>query len=301
MKRIISGFLVIIAMITMFSGCVSMVGMNDNTKPLSTSPAGDTSGQGTNKNPEIPEKVAVEETVIYNENNIKVTVKEMSEGWTGPELKVLVENSTDKNISFAANEFIINGVTISGFGYVEAAAGKKSNGTLNLFKEELETAGITAIATIRGMDAHIVDTDSFVTLFDTPFNITTNMGTEYVQTIDDSGDVVLQDCNVTVISRVLEENLLGKTVSLLVKNETGKDIVIQAENVSVNGYTITTFMYDTVYCDTVRFCGLELLSSELESNEIEEINEVTFTLKVIDPETYDTIFESEEIQVFVAE
>lgn len=319
MKKLLAMMLALCMVLAIFAGCAASPSDDDDTKK----PNGNSSSQNkdddkdddkdndkdsdkdddkdSDKDDNDSKKVTVEETVIYDENDIKVTVKSLDEGWSGPELKVLVENNTDKDIAFSADEFIINGITLSGFGYVEAAAGKKANDTISFYEEQLELCGIETIATIVGVDAHIFDSESYDDLYETPFSITTSAGADYEQIIDDSGDVLFESDGVTVIYKGMGEDMLGKTVNLLVKNETGKDITVEAEDVSVNDFTITSWMYDKIYSDTVRYCTVDIGTSQLEENEIEEIEKVCFSISVTDPETYDTIAESDEIEISVTE
>ena len=249
--------------------------------------------------PKKNEEITIVETVIYDDNGVKITVKGLTEGWTGPEVKVLVENSSDKNIVFSGSEYVVNGVTISGYAYIDVAAGKKTNSTISLNEDDLEIAGIQNIATIKGMDFHVFDSDSYENMFDVPFVLTTSIAEGYIQTIDDSGDVLFEEAGVTIIAKSLQENLLGYTVVLFVKNDTGKDVIINAENISVNGFTVSGWLYDNVYADSVRFCEILLYSSELGENEIESIESVTFTINIINPNTFERIAESGEIGITV--
>lgn len=308
MKKLLAMLLVISVLMSALAGCVVLP--DDDSKPIGTKPQGTTASQDeeggdsadpTDAAPTEGEKkdVTIAETVVYDENNIKLTVKGMEESWSGIDLKVLLENNTDENVTFSIDEFVINGICISGLGYVEAAAGKKSNDTISLYDEDLETAGIKTIATIEGKEGRIINSDSYDKLYDVPFKVVTSAGEDYAQTVDNSGDVLFEAEGITVIAKSIQENLLGQSVCLFVENETGKDIVVNAEDVSVNGFTVTTLMYENVYADTVRFCDLLLLSSELEENEIETVENVTFKLEVIDPETYEHIADSEELEVIV--
>lgn len=303
MKKLLAMMLALCMVLAIFAGCSASPSDSDDTKK----PAGNSSSQNkdddkdSDKDDDDSKKVTVEETVIYDENDIKITIKSLSEGWGGSELKVLLENNTDKNIAFSADEFIINGITLSGFGYVEASAGKKANGTITFYNEQLELCGIETIATIVGVDAHIFDSESYDDLYETPFSITTSAGADYEQAIDDSGDVLLASDGVTVIYKGMGEGLMGKMVNLLVKNETGKDITVEAEDISVNDFTISSWLYNDVYSDTVRYCTLGIGTTQLEENDIEKIEKICFTISVTDPETYDTIVESDEIELNVAE
>ena len=270
----------------------------DNHEPSVPTQSTTTPTQPSTK-PAEPEKVALQETVIYDDQGIKITVKELLDGWSGPELKVLVENNTTHNIVFSGSEFIVNGVTISGHAYIDVAAGKKTNDTITIYDDDLEVAGIQSLATIQGMDFRVYDSDSYVDLFDVAFTLTTSIAATHVQNIDDSGDVLFEKSGVTVIAKKLHEDWLGYTVVLFVRNDTGKEIIVNADDISVNGFTITGWLYDHVYADSVRFCEITISSSSLKENDIEKIETVTFTIDIIDADTYNRIATSEEIGITV--
>ena len=270
----------------------------DNHEPSVPTQSTTTPTQPSTK-PAEPEKITLQETVIYDDQGIKITVKELLAGWSGPELKVLVENNTTHNIVFSGSEFIVNGVTISGHAYIDVAAGKKTNDTITIYDDDLEVAGIQSLATIQGMDFRVYDSDSYVDLFDVAFTLTTSIAGTHAQNIDDSGDVLFEKSEVTVIAKKLHEDWLGYTVVLFVRNDTGKEIIVNADDISVNGFTITGWLYDHVYANSVRFCEITISSSSLAENDIEKIETVTFTIDIIDADTYNRIATSEEIGITV--
>ena len=59
---------------------------------------------------------AIESTVIYDEGGVKVTAKSLSlNGLLGPELDVLIENNTDKNLTIQAQNVSVNDFMIARF------------------------------------------------------------------------------------------------------------------------------------------------------------------------------------------
>lgn len=282
-------------------------------KPVSTNPNQSLSGETQAENKENEENVAanqnepntdsaaavLESTVIYDSDGIKITATGVSVSaiWNA-EVKFLVENNSDKNITFSGDNVIINGVTIPCWLYIDAAAGKKANGSMLIAAENIRTAGIQDIATVSCKDSRVLDSDSFETLYTVPFSLETSISGTYTQGINSDGDIIFEQSGVTLIAQVVSSEFYGNSVQILAKNESGKDVIVQADNISVNGFTISGWMYDTVYDGTVRFCGLDVFSSGLEENGIEEIKDVTFTIKIIDAGSYDEIAASDEIQIF---
>ena len=302
MKKILSLILALLLAFSMLTACSS------EETALTTRPPENEAEPEAGSSLEVVETeapapaTAINEIVIYDENNIKITATGLDFGTMfGAEVKFLLENNTDKNIALSGDYFAVNGITLYGSLYIEAAAGKKANGALTIFTDDLQRAQITDLATISSGTAYIFDTDSYETLYQVPFALETTANSTYTQPIDESGELLFEQNGVTIIAQTMSDSLTGKTVQLFVKNETGKDINISGENISVNGFTLDAWLYDTIYKDTVSYCLLELYSTSLEENNIETVEEITFTVSIIDPVSYSTLNTSGELQIFVAE
>lgn len=296
MKRWTAVLLLACMLTTVLSGCGSGTGA---TKPLTTESQPTQSQQETQPPKPAENNVTVEPAVVYDENGVKISVTGLESSWTSTDLKLLVENSTERNLALSGMDMVVNGVTMTGYLYIDAAAGKKANGTLSLYTDTLETAGITQISQIQAKDAALVDTDSYETITEVPFAVATSLGQDYVQFLDEDGELLYEAEGISVTAKIVSEAFYGNTVLLYVKNTSSKDVIVQAENISVNGFTLDAWMYDTVYAGTVRFSQLDLFSSGLEENGITEIEEISFTIHLVDPVSFETIARSEELQVFV--
>lgn len=288
-------FVMLLAMLVLGS---SLAGCRGKQQVSATTVPSETVLQTQTTAPTEKNGVTLENQVIHDKDGIRITVTGLEEDtWTGTKIWMLLENDTDKNIVLTGDVFVINGVTVQGYLYAEVAAGMKSNDALELFTEVLDTAGIEKIATIRGYDARIVDSDSFDTVAKVPISLDTSIASNYTQFIDESGEEIFSQEGVTVIAKVISEALYGQTVQLLVKNESGRDIIVEAENISVNGFTVDAWLYDSVCKDTVRFCELDLFASGLAENNIENVETVTFSLRILDDSTYETIARSDVLEV----
>lgn len=249
--------------------------------------------------PETTAGASLEQQVVYDADGIVITVTGLQEDWMGTKINLLVENSTDRNIALSGDVFAVNGVTVPGYLYAEAAAGMKTNDSLELYSDGLNTAGITRIATIRTGDARIVDTDTYDVIARVDMDLATDIAPGYQQGIDDSGEILFEQDGVTIVAKVISEEMYGRTVQLLVKNDTGKDIIVEAENISVNGFTLDAWLYDRVCADTVRFCDLDLFSAGLEENGIAEIEKVSFTIRVLNAANLETVTKSDVLEIYV--
>lgn len=281
------------ALLLLLSGC------SREEKPLTTSVPTLPSRPVQTTVPETTSGVFMESQVIYDAEGVTVTVTGLSDDWMGTKINLLVENNTERNLALSGDVFGINGITVPGYLYAEVAAGMKTNDALELYTDALETAGITDVATIRSNDIRLVDTDSFDVIARVPMELDTSLADGYQQGINDNGEVLLEQDGITVIAQIISEKLYGRTVQLLVKNGTGKDIIVEAENISVNGFTLDAWLYDTVLADTVRFCQMDLFSTGLEENGIEEIGQVSFNLRILNAENLQTITQSQRLEVHV--
>lgn len=247
----------------------------------------------------LPENPLAQQ-VIYEDGGIRITVKGMEENTAvGTEIRILVENGTDRNIAVSGDLFVVNGITVPGYLYAQAAAGTKTNDGLELYTDVLQSAGITSVGVLKGYDARILDTDTFETIARVPLELTTTHAGDGSFSYDDSGVELYQSDGITVIAQVVQEEFYGKTARLLVKNGTGKDIIVEAEHVSVNGYTLDAWLYDTVVADTVRYCHLDLFETGLAENGIDAIESISFQLHFLDAHTYETIARTEQLTVDV--
>lgn len=294
MYKLLSLLLVLCLLLT---GCATAKPMpTEATTPVTTPAPAETTAPTKPKS-----DVTLENQVIYDSDGIRITVTGIEEDtWTGSKIWMMLENDTDRNLLLTGDVFVVNGITVQAYLYAEVAAGMKANDSLELFTDVLDMAGIEKIATVEGYDTRLVDSDSLDTVAKIPLSLETSAAGAHIQEIDESGETVFSKDGVTVIARVIGEEFYGQAVHLLVKNETGRDIIVEAENISVNGFTVDAWLYDTVCRDTVRFSELDLFASGLQDNGIEAVEEVTFTLRILDDSTYETLMRSEVLKVSAA-
>ncbi len=75
-----------------------------------------------------------------------------------------------------------------------------------------------------------------------------------------------------------------------------RNVVIHAENVSINGFTFDSAIFSsTVYAGKKAYDDITLFSTELEENGIKSVEEVSLRFEIMDPSTYATIDKSDEI------
>ncbi len=95
--------------------------------------------------------------------------------------------------------------------------------------------------------------------------------------------VLLDDEHVTVkITGVNPDGLFGYTIGVFLENKTDLQLMYSVDNVSVNGYMCDPFWATMVDAGKKANEQISFMESDFERNGIEEVTDVTFTLKVYD-------------------
>ena len=95
------------------------------------------------------EEVTVERQVLYNDKNIKITATGMGSSYSGPELKLLIENRSGQNITVQTRAESINGYMVDANISADVVAGKNANDAITFFSSSLQKCGIEKIGTME--------------------------------------------------------------------------------------------------------------------------------------------------------
>lgn len=236
-------------------------------------------------------EITIAETVLYDANDIKVTATGYEDGWMGPEIKILVENNSDKNALITTTSVSANGYMMPFASlYAEVAAGKKANETLSLMASELKQSGIETLAELQ-FYIQLQDPETWETV-DTSELITLNTSAApFEQPVDDAGDVLYDANGIKIVCKGLKQDIIWDgTVVFYMENNSGKAVSIYAENVSVNGFMQDVGLWSDLRSGTKLIDGMSIIDlSDLEIESIDEIKNIEFNLRMIDAATWDNI------------
>lgn len=254
--------------------------------------------QQTAKNEQ--EEATIDEMILIDEAGITITAKSLeSDGIFGPEVKLLIENNSGKDLTFQCRNASINGYMVETMMSVDVVNGKKSNDSLTFMKSDLEACGIEAIADME-LAFHVFDTADWETYLDTDaIQIKTSIADSFEYIYDDSGDLAYEGNGVKIVVKGLaeDESIFGPSIMVYIENTSNKDITVQIRDVSING-----FMMDALFsCDIVAgkraVDSITFMSSDLEENEISEIEDVELSFHVFDMTSWDTIVDTELVNI----
>lgn len=243
----------------------------------------------------------IDETVVFDDEGIKITAKEyVTDSIWGDGIKFLIENDTEQNITVGVTALIVNDYMISDLFVADVAAGKKTNETMNLSSSDLKAAGIETIGQIE-VYFHIYDSDSWDDIASTDcITLKTSLYDQMDTTVDDEGQVLYEEDGIKIVGKFVDEkSFWGTAVLLYIENDYGENIIVQTDNVSINGFTLDAYFSSTVYDGKKAYDNITVFSSDLEENGITSVEEISLTFRIIDADNYDTIIETDEI-VFYA-
>lgn len=242
------------------------------------------------------EKASITEQVLFETDGIKVTAKEIVDGFLGPELKILVENDSNKDITLGLDDIAVNDYMMSAFLYEDVAAGKKSNTSFSIFSSTLKDAGITNIGKLD-LYFYIIDQNTYDRLYESDgIEIKTSLYDKMDSTVDITGDEMINQDGIRIVGKGLsKDSIFGSGVVLYIENNSNRNITISSDNLSVNGYMITSFLHRPVKANKKAVDTIILSSSDMEENGIEQIDELALSIEAYDSDTYSTIFKTNEL------
>ena len=243
--------------------------------------------------------VSVEEQVIFDLNDIKITVTGLEDGFYGTNLKVLIENNSDKSIIVQTRDSNVNGFMVDTMFSPDVAAGKKVNDEITFMTSGLKDCGIEDIASME-FEIIVIDEESWTHVVESDvIKIDTSIADGYVQNYDDSGNVVVDYNNIKIVEKGLSkaDSFWGPGVILYIENNTDQDITVQVKDVSINGFMVDAIMSQDVVIGKKAVTDIQFLSTDLEKNGITEINDVEFSFHIFNWDSVDAIYDSDVIKL----
>jgi len=284
-KKMMMTVLAVLMVMSMF-GC----GSSGDEKAITDADGGTTA--------ETKEVTVEQGQVLVDKDGVKITTQgfEKDSMW-GAGIKVLVENGSKKNINVMIKTLVVNGYNITNIFSSSVAAGKKSNETIYLGETDLQAANIETVADVV-VRFTVSDGDSYQTLFDTgDVEIKTSAYGTVTQPAVDDGKELYNGKSIRIVGKYVDENSFwGAGVLVYIQNDSGKDVLVQCDDMSVNGFMVTPFFSCQVNKGCKALSTITILSSDLEANGIESVDDIELKFNIIDPESFQTISDTGTIK-----
>ena len=237
-----------------------------------------------------------EEQVLIVTNGIKITAKEyLTDKIWGDGIKLLIENSSDKDYTVGCDALIVNDYMITDLFSSKVAAGKNANETMYLSSSGLKAAGIESVGKVE-MYFHASDAEYNMVFKNEYAEIHTSEYDNMDTTPNDAGTELYSADGIRIVGKTVDENSFwGSAILLYVENNSGKSVGITVDDMSINGYMITPYFSTTVYDGKKALEDITIMSNQLEENGIESIDNVELKFHIYNSDTYETIADTEPI------
>lgn len=279
------------------SGETKQVVTNSGTGTETTNDSDSTDNQSTDSAVSSNVAVTIDEQILVDQDNIVITAKEyVTDSIWGDGIKLLLENNSDKDVMVGCNALIVNDYMITDLFASEVAAGKKANETLYLSSTQLNAAGIENVGKVE-IYFHVFDSTTFDNICDTEcITIQTSEYANMDTTPNDAGSELYNEGGIRIVGKTVDENSFwGTAILLYCENNSGKNVGISVDNMSINGFMMSPFFSTTVYDGKKSIDEITIFSSDLEENGIESIEEVELKFHIYDADSFSTIADSEPI------
>lgn len=264
----------------------SVVSESTNTQESNTSEAAT----------EAESIVDVEEQVIYDENNIKVTVTGFDQDSIFVWLNVFVENNSDKDVILQTRKSNVNGYMIDFTFSCDVAAGKKANDKISMTNSSLERCGIGKITDIEFVLC--LTDDTFINnVYSDTIHITRNLAETSEQTYDDSGDIAFDNGTIKIVAKGLDNDTMGASFWFYMENNSDKPITIQCRNTSINGFMVDGIMSCEILPGKKAVDDISVWASQLEENNITDIENIETSFHISSDDFMETIADSDPVTI----
>lgn len=257
----------------------------------------------------------VGDKIIYVDNEMTVTVHGINYApIAGPELHLTVSNSFGKDITVQSPYAIINGYMLTPELSIDVPAGKSKSGNMTLRYTGLAYSGITCIRTID-FALRAVETKSYNPIKTTDLiTLKTSAAASPAEAAKEpeiEGQTAYDDKDIRILfkkppyqpksesgelSPVYTED--GDAQLLVyIENNTDRTVAVRTDDVTVNGYDLTSVMNRTVLpgkraVDTVTFYRMDL-----DEYDIDAIDSIKMSFQIKDAESWETIDSTDMIAV----
>lgn len=240
--------------------------------------------------------VTIDEQVLVEQDGVKISATEyVTDSIWGDGIKLLIENDSSTDYTVGCDALIVNDYMITDLFVSEIAAGKKANETMYLSSTGLKAAGIDNVGKVE-MYFHAYASNMDYLFKGAYSEIQTSAFSSMDTTPNDAGMELYNDNGIKIVGKTVDENSFwGTAILLYCENTSGKNVGISVDDMSINGFMMRPFFSTTVYDGKKSIDEITIFSTDLETNEIEKIEEVELKFHIYDSDSYSTIVDTDPI------
>lgn len=109
--------------------------------------------------------------------------------------------------------------------------------------------------------------------------------------------LIMDQNGVKIYYKGVEDDLMGKNILLKIENNSSKDYTVQQRDLSINGYMVSGIISESVKAGKKANSDITVLSSDLEENDITDIEEISVSFHVFSSDDWLDTFDSDSITI----
>lgn len=300
---------------------------NDNTEDNDSDNNNEYDQVESTQLPKMSTKETIEQTILVDEDGIKITAQELTFAGNSPRLNLLLENNTEKKLNFTSeyleqNIFAVNGYMLNEYIDTDITPGNKANESISIDYEDLMLLGIHEVEAIE-LGFTVYDSDDNVVLTKMPIQIKTSSykSDDFTQntfrdTLNDenmlkllkfkneyySENTVYDDGGVTIDTIMVGINGNGEKIVLFEGyNSSTAPVIIAINDIEINDVTVSSGRWTSVVAaggkhavDDINIDSVLRWGSSI--TEPDDIYKIAFTAQILDMD-YDGVAEKREIVI----
>ena len=159
-----------------------------------------------------------------------------------------------------------------------------------------KAAGIENVGRIE-VYFHAYDSDTYDSIFSGEYAEIETSAVDRMDTkANDDGMELYNEDDIRIVGKTVDEDSFwGAAILLYIENNSGRNVGISVDDMSVNGFMMTPYFSTEVYDGKMTLDDITLMSSELKENGIETVEDVELKFHIYDLSSYETIADSDTI------
>jgi len=238
---------------------------------------------------------AISRTELVDEADVKIVALSFAqETMVGPELKLQIENNTDKKLVFQSCNTSVNRYVVSSVMSVEVEAGEKEKCSMILSKTDMQNCGITTVASME-LAFRIFEASNWKQYLNTaPVTLETTAAKGFTYTFQHEGVTIHADNGVKILAK---EPVKQGGAQVYIHNGSEVAVAVQTVNCTVNGIEIDPQFYEEVPVGKHLVAEIIFMEEVLEENGITEVSDMEVTFEILDVDTGETIAQTQAVKV----
>ena len=227
--------------------------------------------------------------VLLDKRGLSITATRLVEnGIQGSALVVSIRNRSETDVTVEVRDVCVNGWMMDTSFFAAVAAGQETEGAIVFLSSGMKRSGIETIADME-FSFHILDQNRVTFLDSDPITIRTPAADAYQYRFDNSGEELYNENGVQIVSRGFsgDVSVFGPGLVLFMENTTDRTITVQTRNASVNGSAA-----DIVFSGDILAGRRSVAVVTITGVTLEELREMTFSLRVLDRDRRTTLFDA---------